>query len=64
MNDRPTSAAPQPKVVAAGVSGALTTLVLYVLSLNGITVPGEVAAAITALLAVLTGYFTPSSPVK
>lgn len=64
MTDSPPSPTPdptpQPKIVAAGVSGALTTLVLYGLSTVGVTVPPEVAAAITALLAVAAGYLTPN----
>ena len=60
MDTEPVSASPQPKVVAAGISGALTTVVLYGLSLAGVTMPGEVAAALTTLLAVGVGYLTPN----
>jgi putative flippase GtrA len=57
------SAAPRPKVAAAGIAGAITTIVIWILnSLLGVEVPPEVAAAITTVLAFLAGYFTPQSP--
>lgn len=40
---------PHPKVAAGGVAGAAVTVVIYVLSLVGVTMPGEVAAAVTTL---------------
>jgi putative flippase GtrA len=54
--------APRPKVAAAGIAGAITTIVIWILnSLLGVEVPPEVAAAITTVLAFLAGYFTPQS---
>jgi len=55
--------APRPKVAAAGIAGAATTILIWILnSLMGVEVPPEVAAAITTILAFLAGYFTPQSP--
>ena len=47
---------PTPKVAAAGAGGAASIVLIYVLSLVGITLPPEVAAAITTLLAFGAGY--------
>lgn len=51
-----TSLKPRPKVAAAGIAGALTTLVLWVLALYGLSVPPEVAAAIAAVLSFAAGW--------
>jgi hypothetical protein len=48
-----------PKVVASGAAGALTVLVVYLLSLVGVDVPTEVAAAITVIIAFVAGYLRP-----
>jgi putative flippase GtrA len=54
------SAAPRPKVAAAGIAGAATTILIWILnSLLGVEVPPEVAAALATILAFLAGYFTP-----
>lgn len=52
------TAAPTNKVVAAGVAGALSIVLVYALSEFGIHMPAEVASAITTLLAFGAGYFT------
>lgn len=49
---------PQPKVIAAGLGGAVTTLVLFILSNYGIEAPPEVAAALATIIAVTFGYIT------
>jgi hypothetical protein len=45
-----------PKVTAAGLSGAVVTVALYVASLFGVTVPGEVGAALGTIAAFGAGY--------
>lgn len=50
------SAAPTPKVVAVGVTGAASVLLLWLLSQFGVTMPPEVAAAVAVLLAAGAGY--------
>ncbi len=47
------------KAIAAGASGAATILLMYVVSLFGITVPAEVASAATTLVATLFTWFVP-----
>lgn len=49
---------PQPKVLAAGVAGALTTILVYILGTQGVTIPADVAAAGTTVIAFVAGYFT------
>ena len=51
------SNAPVPKVVAAGLGGALATLLVWLLAaFGGPEVPAEAAAALSALLAFGAGY--------
>lgn len=48
---------PVPKVVAAGVGGALATVLLWVLTaVTAVDVPTPVTAAVTTLLAFAAGY--------
>lgn len=47
---------PTPKVAAAGAGGATSIILIYVLSLMGVELPPEVAAAIATLLAFAAGY--------
>lgn len=55
----PADATPQPKVVATGISGAVTVVILWLMSTYGnVDVPGEVAAAITTVIGFLFGYIT------
>jgi len=49
--------APQPKVVAGGIAGSLTILVIFVANLFGIDVPPEVASAFTVIISFGAGYF-------
>lgn len=46
-----------PKVQAAGVGGALATLIVWGFSLAGVTVPTDVGMAIATIAAVVAGYF-------
>lgn len=45
-----------PKVTAATAAGALATIIVYVVSLFGVEVPAEVAAALATLIAVVAAY--------
>lgn len=45
-----------PKVAAASLAGALTTLLVFILTEVGVQVPVDVATALTAVLAALAGY--------
>ena len=49
-----------PKVAGAGIVGANVVLLLYVLSLFGVTLSPEVSAAITVDIAFLAGWLVPS----
>jgi GH25 family lysozyme M1 (1,4-beta-N-acetylmuramidase) len=53
----PTQNAVHPKVQAAAVGGAITTVVLWAFSALGLHITTEMAGAITTLIATLTGYF-------
>lgn len=48
---------PRPKVAAAGVGGAASILVVWVLGVVGLDVPPEVAGAIATVLSFASGYF-------
>jgi hypothetical protein len=47
---------PQPKVVAGGIAGAVSILVIYAANLLGIDVPPEVASSFTVLVSFAAGY--------
>lgn len=62
------TAAPVRKVLAGGVAGAFTTVVVFVLN-NYVLEPhnlklitGDVGAAITTVLSFVVSYFIPPSP--
>lgn len=51
------------KVVAGGVAGAATIIILYIARLAGLDdIPAEVGGALTTLLSFAAGYFRRSSP--
>jgi hypothetical protein len=52
----PESYAPRPKVVAGGIAGAASILVVYVASLFGLDVPPEVASAFTVVVSFGASY--------
>lgn len=55
--NQPTSS-PTQKVAAAGIGGAITILVVYLVKLFfNVDVPAEVASAFTAIVSFLSGYF-------
>ena len=49
--------APQPKVAAGGIAGALTIVAVYVAGQFGIDVPPEVASSFTVLVSFTAGYW-------
>jgi len=53
------SKAPRPKIVNAGMAGAIATLIVFFAEVAGLDVPAEVAGALATLLAVGAGYLTP-----
>lgn len=55
-----TDLTPHPKVVAATAAGAAVAVVLWVLSIYGVQVPSEVAAALSTLAAFAGGYLKAS----
>lgn len=50
---------PQPKIGAAGASGALTVVLVWVAGEMGLTMPPEIAASVAALIAMTAGYLVP-----
>ena len=57
--DTKSSARPEAKVLAAGISAAATTLIIFVAGLFGLEVPAEVAAAAVTVVAAVAGYLAP-----
>lgn len=51
-----------PKVAASSLAGALTVLLVWVLSLFDVTMPGEVGSALTVILMSVTGYMKRGTP--
>ena len=45
-----------PKVAAAGIAGAVTTMIIWGASTAGVEIPAEVAAAIATIIAFGAGY--------
>ena len=57
---RSPSAFPVRKVAAGGVAGAITTIIVWILSAAfKVDMPPEIAAAITVVLSFAAGYFIP-----
>ena len=46
-----------PKVAAATLAAALVTLIVWIASMLGVTIPTEAQGAITIILVALAGYF-------
>jgi hypothetical protein len=53
-----------PKVTAAVLAAAVTTLIAWLLTLAGIALPNEVQGAITTILVFTAGYLTSSDGAK
>lgn len=47
---------PRPKVVAGGIAGAATIVVVWVLALAGVDMPPEVASALTVIFSFAAAY--------
>jgi hypothetical protein len=45
---------------SAGAGAALATLVVWILSMFGVDVPGEVQGAITTIVVLVAGYLVPA----
>lgn len=58
MANQPTPA-PTHKVRAGGLAGATTVILVWLLEYAGVSVPAEVASAITVLLSFGASYVTP-----
>ena len=52
---------PKPKVAAAGASGAVATLVVFIAAQLGVEMSAEVGAAIATLVAFAGGYLKSES---
>jgi hypothetical protein len=50
-----------PKVAAAGVAGAVTTIIVTVAAQLGYTISPDLAALITTLVAIAAGYLKPAA---
>ena len=53
--------APTPKVAAAGVSGAVALIIVWIVGMFGVEVPAEVGAALATILAFVGGYLIPDA---
>ena len=49
-----------PKVTAALVAAAVTTILAWLLTLLGVELPNEVQGAVTSVLVFVAGYLTPA----
>lgn len=49
-----------PKVSAAGIAGAVSIILVFMLDQLGIKLPVEVGSAITTILSFVVGYMTPA----
>ena len=54
MNEQ--SKAPVPKIQAAGVSGAVAIVIVWILTMAGVDVPPTVASAFAIIIATAGGY--------
>lgn len=45
-----------PKTTAAGIAGALTLVIVFVLGQLGVEIPADVAAAVTTIIAFVAAY--------
>jgi len=53
-----------PKVTAAVLAAAVTTLIAWLLTLAGLVLPNEVQGAITTILVFVAGYLTSADGAK
>lgn len=59
-NMEPNSKAIAPKVAAGGLAGSLSIILVYALSEAGVTLPPEVASALTVVISFIGGYLKSS----
>lgn len=52
---------PNRKVGAGALAGALSIVLIWVISLTGVEVPGAVGAAIASILGFVTAYYVPEA---
>lgn len=45
-----------PKTTAAGIAGAVTLVIVFVLGRLGVEIPADVAAAVTTIIAFVAAY--------
>ncbi len=50
-----------PKAASAGVAGAFTIILVWIIGLFHVTVPPEIASAITTIISFLAAYLAPRS---
>jgi hypothetical protein len=50
---------PVPKVVAAGATGAVITILVWLAGYANVDVPPEVASALTVIFSFVAGYLAP-----
>lgn len=59
MEVPPSDPTPQPKVVATGIAGTVTAIIIWLLSAFAhVEIPAEIGAAITTVVGFLIGYIT------
>lgn len=51
---------PSAKTGLTVLAGAVVTVLVWIATLNSVEVPGEVAAAVTTIIAGVVGYFVPA----
>ena len=49
-----------PKIASAGIAGALTVVLVWLVGVLGVEVPAEVASAVTVIIAFAAGYIRQS----
>ena len=52
------------KVAAGGVTGAVTGILIWIVSLFGLEIPAEVGVYIATVLAFAAGYFMPETAIQ
>lgn len=50
-----------PKTTAAGIAGAVTLVIVFILSQLGVEIPADVASAITVIIAFAAAYLKSSN---
>lgn len=58
------SAKPSAKTGLTVIAGAIVTVLVWIATMNNIEVPGQVAAAVTTIIAGIIAYFVPAKSGK